>query len=39
MSVVYAHFHLQPVRARRDDLIIAIADYVRELRAHDTAEP
>jgi hypothetical protein len=35
MSVVYAHFHLRPVRARRDDLIIGIAGYIRQLRVID----
>jgi hypothetical protein len=33
MSIVYAHFHLLPVRARRDELILSLADYIRQLRA------
>ena len=33
MSIVYAHFHLRSVRARRDELIVGIGDYIRELRA------
>jgi hypothetical protein len=33
MSVVYAHFNLLPVRARRDELIVGIAGYIRQLRA------
>ena len=31
--VVYAHHHLTSVRAHRAELLVKIADYVRELRA------
>jgi hypothetical protein len=32
---VYAHFHVLAVRARREELILKIADFVRDLRAVD----
>jgi hypothetical protein len=33
LKIVYSHFHLLAVRARREELILLIADYVRQLRS------
>jgi hypothetical protein len=33
VKIIYSHFHVLAVRARREELILMIADYVRELRA------
>jgi hypothetical protein len=31
LKVVYSHFHLLAVRARREELILMLAAYIREL--------
>jgi hypothetical protein len=34
-TIIYDHFHLLVVRARREELILRVADFIRALRAHE----
>ena len=35
VKIIYDHFHVLAVRARRDELIPRLADFIRALRAHE----